>query len=71
MFLPKLSNERTGCYHSKPAQSQFEQKIEPGESQRDMKTVLHQIDQLEAIQAEFGIICGQIKESIGALSKIR
>lgn len=68
MYLPKLSNEEIGCYHSKPAPSQIGQKNGPGEFQRDVKTILDQIHQLEAIQNEFGSICGQIKKSIRTMS---
>jgi hypothetical protein len=68
MFLPKLSNEEIGCYHSKPSLSQIEQKIGPGEVQNGFDAILDQINQLEAIQTEFGSICGQIKESIRTMS---
>ena len=69
MYLPKLSNEETGTYHSKPAPSQIEQRGGRGELQGDMNAILDQIDQLEAIQTEFGSICGQIKESIRTVAK--
>ena len=65
MNLPKLSNEEIGCYHSKSTPSQSERKIEPG----DMKAVLIQINQLEAIQVELRSISGQIKESVRMMSK--
>jgi hypothetical protein len=65
MNLPKLSNEKTGCYHSKSTPIQTERRVEAGE----MKAVLDQIDQLEAIKAELGFISGQIKESVRKMSR--
>ena len=65
MNLPKLSNEKIGCYHSKATPAQIERRVEPG----DMNAILDQINQLEAIQAEIGSISGEIKESIRTMSK--
>jgi hypothetical protein len=65
MNLPKLSNEKIGCYHSKSTALQIERRVEPG----DMKAILDQISQLEAIQAELGTISRQIKESIRMISR--
>jgi hypothetical protein len=65
MNIPKLSNEKIGCYYSKSTPIQVERRVEPGE----VKAILDQIDQLEALQSELGFISRRMKESIRTMSK--
>jgi hypothetical protein len=79
MYLPKLSNEDIGRYHTPAAsarlgdnkigeRAQIEQPIEPAISQSNRAAILAQIAQLETFHAEFGSLCGQMRESIQRLT---
>ena len=82
MYLPKLSNNEIGCYHTPAApplvtstrddqngaKTQMKQHIDPAALQSDCAAILAQVAQLEAVQAEFGTICGRLRESIRSMS---